>query len=148
MYERLYEAQGGVCALCRRATGRTKRLAVDHDHTCCAGKESCGRCVRGLLCGPCNDVLAVARDSADYFLGAIAYLAQPPAKAVINAAVPRVSEGREGDDGGPVVSAQRPEDEEAVRRKRNHGSDSAIPGVDEYAAILDHAYRNTRDAHA
>lgn len=146
MYERLYEAQGGFCALCRRATGATKHLAVDHDHSCCAGKESCGRCVRGLLCGPCNDVLAVARDSADYFLGAIAYLATPPAKEVLNASLPRVLEGRQSDSGGPVVQA--PEGGTEVRRERNHGSEPALPGVDEYAAILDDAYRNTRDAHA
>lgn len=143
MYDRLYEAQGRVCALCRTATGKTKRLAVDHDHSCCSGKESCGRCVRGLLCGPCNDVLAVARDSADYFLGAIAYLANPPAKAVINAAVPRVPEaGREGDDGGPVVPAQQPEDKKALRRKRNQGSEPAIPGIDEYVADFTDAYTN------
>lgn len=42
-YEALYEAQGGVCYICERATGQgRRRLAVDHDH-----KTSW---VRGLLC--------------------------------------------------------------------------------------------------
>lgn len=45
-YDRLYAFQGGCCAICRRATGKTRRLAVDHDHETGA--------VRGLLCGPCN----------------------------------------------------------------------------------------------
>jgi hypothetical protein len=45
-YWALYEAQGGKCAICRWATGKTKRLAVDHDH-------ETGR-VLGLLCGRCN----------------------------------------------------------------------------------------------
>lgn len=77
-YGRLYEAQGRRCAICRRATGATKRLAVDHDHSCCPGPTSCGRCVRGLVCGPCNDVLAHARDDAEYFRRAIAYLREWP----------------------------------------------------------------------
>jgi hypothetical protein len=81
-YARLYEHQGRRCAICRRATGATKRLAVDHDHTCCPGPTSCGRCVRGLLCGPCNDVMAHARDDADYFRRAIRYLSEWPAMAL------------------------------------------------------------------
>lgn len=45
-YWALYEAQGGRCAICRWASGKTKRLAVDHDHK--TGQ------VLGLLCGRCN----------------------------------------------------------------------------------------------
>lgn len=78
-YDKLFEAQGRRCAICRRATGATKRLAVDHDHQCCPGPTSCGGCVRGLLCGPCNDVLAHARDQVDYFHRAARYLREWPA---------------------------------------------------------------------
>lgn len=38
------------CDVC----GSVIRLVVDHDHTCCPGKNSCGVCVRGVLCSNCN----------------------------------------------------------------------------------------------
>lgn len=53
-YWALYEAQEGFCYICQRATGKVRRLAVDHDHA--TGY------VRGLLCKPCNSVLAHFRD--------------------------------------------------------------------------------------
>lgn len=87
-YQRLYEAQGRRCAICRRAGGvttrpdRQRRLAVDHDHSCCPGPTSCGRCVRGLLCAPCNSMLAHARDDPELFRRAIRYLREFPALAL------------------------------------------------------------------
>lgn len=80
-YQRLYEAQGGRCAICQRATGKTKRLAVDHDHACCPGKTSCGLCVRGLLCGPCNQT--IGRLPMGSLERALAYLTNPPAHRVL-----------------------------------------------------------------
>lgn len=75
-YQALYEAQDGRCYICRRATGATKRLAVDHDHAT--------GFVRGLLCKPCNrDVLGHLRDSVMALIRAVRYLLKPPAFAVI-----------------------------------------------------------------
>lgn len=54
-YDALLVAQGGVCAICEAASD--ERLHVDHDHACCPGKASCGKCIRGLLCGKCNRLL-------------------------------------------------------------------------------------------
>ena len=79
-YEELYEAQGGVCYICRRASGKTKRLAVDHDHK--TGY------VRGLLCGPCNKILGHLRDDPDTSLRVWIYLVTPPAFDVIGKVKP------------------------------------------------------------
>jgi hypothetical protein len=79
-YAELKEFQGGVCAICRRANGRTRALSVDHDHQCCNGPRSCGTCVRGLLCRPCNDILGHLRDDVAAFERAIEYLNYPPMK--------------------------------------------------------------------
>lgn len=75
-YQAIYESQGGKCAICRRATGRSKRLSVDHDHR--TGE------VRGLLCTVCNrDVLGHLRDSIASLLRAVRYLMNPPARRVL-----------------------------------------------------------------
>jgi hypothetical protein len=54
-YESLLLSQGGHCALCQVVQGDDKRrMAVDHDHECCSGTRSCGKCLRGILCADCN----------------------------------------------------------------------------------------------
>jgi hypothetical protein len=73
----MLEAQNGVCAICRKPPnpkGRVKRLEVDHDHRCCPGKKSCGKCVRGLLCGACNRMVGIADDEPERLQAAIRYL--------------------------------------------------------------------------
>lgn len=82
-YGKLYEAQDGLCAICRRANGSTRRLSVDHDHKCCPGGVSCGFCIRGLLCRPCNDMLGHARDSWEFFHRAARYLTGKPAAETV-----------------------------------------------------------------
>ena len=68
----LLDAQDGRCGICTRATGKAKALAMDHDHRCCNGPVSCGECVRGALCGPCNEL--IGRYGVDALLRAIAWL--------------------------------------------------------------------------
>lgn len=80
--------QDGTCAICKRATGATRRLSVDHDHNVGCGhapEVGCKNCVRGCLCRPCNDLLGIARDNVDFFQRAIQYLLDPPAKKVLDA---------------------------------------------------------------
>jgi hypothetical protein len=51
----LYNRQCGACGVCRASfPPERKLLYVDHDHSCCPGRKSCGQCVRGLLCMSCN----------------------------------------------------------------------------------------------
>ncbi|WP_066904086.1 endonuclease VII domain-containing protein [Mycolicibacterium houstonense] len=74
-YWAIYEAQGGRCYICRRATGKARKLAVDHDHK--TGY------VRGLTCATDNKSLGFARDDPEHFYRAAEYLKNPPAFAVI-----------------------------------------------------------------
>ncbi|QBP33323.1 endonuclease VII [Gordonia phage BrutonGaster] len=78
-YNEILDHQDGRCAICQRATGKSKRLSVDHWHD-----PNGGGYVRGLLCGPCNrDVLGHLRDNVEALQRAIDYLENPPALNVI-----------------------------------------------------------------
>lgn len=90
-YETAFERQRGLCAICRRGMvkgydptvsrghlGPTSNGAqVDHDHGCCPGRKSCGRCFRGLLCAHCNKGLGHFRDNAELLRLAILYIEIP-----------------------------------------------------------------------
>lgn len=83
-YWALYEFQGGMCYICERAYGKSKRLAVDHDHKCDAGHspdKACELCVRGLLCSTCNrKIVGHLRDDPAAFRRGAEYLEDPPAR--------------------------------------------------------------------
>jgi len=69
-WEAMYEAQGGVCAICggreKDKSDRYVNLTVDHCH-------GTGR-VRGLLCNSCNRALGLLQESTDNLRAAIKYL--------------------------------------------------------------------------
>lgn len=76
-YDAILSWQHGVCHICQRANGASKRLAVDHDHVT--------GCVRGLLCGPCNDILAQIRDDVNAAYRILRYLSlDTPARAALD----------------------------------------------------------------
>ena len=82
-YTELKAFQGDRCAICQRATGATKMLAVDHDHRQAMidghdPKKGCPKCVRGLVCGPCNDILGHLRDDIEAARRLVFYLTSPP----------------------------------------------------------------------
>lgn len=73
-YDRLFELQGGRCAICGGT--RKQRLSVDHDHKT--------HIVRGLLCRMCNGrLLTAARDRPEVLRTAAQYLEDPPAPRLI-----------------------------------------------------------------
>lgn len=72
-YQEMLHEQGGVCAICHKPekhkdglSGKSKDLAVDHDHNTGA--------VRALLCSACNTALGLFRDDPALLNAAMAYL--------------------------------------------------------------------------
>lgn len=88
-YQQLYEAQGGVCFICRWAKGLSKALAVDHEHDKPGCEhpphQGCHDCVRALLCGPCNQLLG--RYDVKALERAIEVLVDPPARRVLGTSI-------------------------------------------------------------
>ena len=62
-YDRMVEAQGGLCAIC--GDGDVK-LVLDHSHE--TGEN------RALLCNACNTAIGLLRENAAHFLSAVEYL--------------------------------------------------------------------------
>jgi hypothetical protein len=63
------------CWICGTRDPGQRAFSIDHDHSCCANAgESCGQCVRGLLCGSCNRALGLLRDDPSILMAAADYL--------------------------------------------------------------------------
>lgn len=79
-FNELWVVQKGLCAVCGTPMlprGRDlNSVAVDHDHRCCDGQKSCGRCVRGLIHIRCNRLLGFALDDPKILELAAEYLKQ------------------------------------------------------------------------
>ena len=73
-YVDMEKSQNGVCKICGEAEKHKNRLSVDHDHSCCSGIKSCGKCIRGLLCSNCNRVLGQVKDNKVLLQKMIDYL--------------------------------------------------------------------------
>lgn len=77
-YDEMAAAQDYACAVCGGISvgpgGAWRDLCIDHDHTCCPGSKSCGKCVRGLLCDTCNLLLGQANDDLGILTAAANYL--------------------------------------------------------------------------
>jgi len=73
-YVDLEKSQNGVCKICGQPEKYKNRLSIDHDHSCCPGYGSCGKCIRGLLCSNCNRVLGQVNDNKILLQKMIDYL--------------------------------------------------------------------------
>jgi glycerol-3-phosphate dehydrogenase len=67
-------AQEGLCPVCTRKLVEAGKSAMDHDHACCPGNDTCGKCLRDVLCHRCNLLLGCAQDNIQALENAIAYL--------------------------------------------------------------------------
>ncbi|MCA1799792.1 MAG: endonuclease VII domain-containing protein [Actinobacteria bacterium] len=73
--ERKFQEQEGRCQICGDPIENGKAgFAVDHDHACCPTDYTCGECIRGFLCVPCNQAIGMLRDSPEILLNAHRYL--------------------------------------------------------------------------
>ena|ERR1022692_284954 len=77
-YNSIIKLQNGVCAICLLIPKLNKSgqpgFYIYHDHECCPGHYSCGKCVRGLLCHSCNTGIGFLKDSVQMLKSAISYL--------------------------------------------------------------------------
>ncbi len=83
----MLEAQGFACAMGGEPFEDGDQICIDHDHGCCEDeKQSCGGCLRGLLCVSCNTALGIIERK---YAIARAYLDSRPRSAEL-ALVPAV----------------------------------------------------------
>jgi Recombination endonuclease VII len=66
----LLKTKSGLCPIC----DKRPQAVIDHDHDCCPGPLSCGKCVRGFICTGCNTGLGWLGDTADTIYKAYKYL--------------------------------------------------------------------------
>jgi hypothetical protein len=72
--ERYLAALVDGCEICG---DKPESLHVDHNHACCGKKfRTCGKCVRGFLCGPCNRGLGIFQDDLARLNAASDYLSR------------------------------------------------------------------------
>lgn len=70
-FDAMLSSQGGKCNVCETDLVRGM---IDHDHNCCPGTYSCGKCIRGILCNNCNTALGMIGDNPKVLARLIEYL--------------------------------------------------------------------------
>lgn len=73
-YEKMLKKHNGNCWICKEK----KAIHIDHDHLCCKGGWSCGKCIRGVLCSNCNTAIGLLNDDINLLNNAVKYIKRPP----------------------------------------------------------------------
>lgn len=73
-YNAMLEGQNYGCMICGGTNENGRALHVDHDHSCCPGRITCGECVRGILCSNCNGAIGSFKDDPELLRKAADYL--------------------------------------------------------------------------
>lgn len=73
-YDALLEEQNNACAVCRVEFAGAVGPNIDHDHNCCAGTRSCGKCLRGLLCSSCITLASIMETRFQHMNSMFVYL--------------------------------------------------------------------------
>lgn len=68
------ESQSFRCAICNDPL--RENWVVDHDHSCCPGQHTCGKCVREILCHGCNVGIGILGESVERMTSVINYLSR------------------------------------------------------------------------
>jgi hypothetical protein len=77
IYETILVSQGDRCKICFIKQSETEKIfQIDHDHECCPGLITCGKCIRGILCFTCNNMLGSAQDNPTLLINAARYLSE------------------------------------------------------------------------
>lgn len=69
-YNKMLSLHDGKCHSCKDKIA----TSIDHDHSCCSGQRSCGKCIRGVLCNQCNTALGLLADSRQKILNLLEYI--------------------------------------------------------------------------
>lgn len=84
---------GFKCPICGQSGGERH---VDHDHSCCQGSYSCGKCIRGLVCSECNQVIKWVERVQDVVPEVLEYLDNPPGMDIQTTYKPILSDNHPG----------------------------------------------------
>lgn len=68
--EQIFFYANQPCQIC----GSYEKPSIDHDHSCCPGNKSCGKCIRGILCRACNSGIGMLRDDPEILEAGARYL--------------------------------------------------------------------------
>lgn len=74
IYDNLLNKYNGKCWICKEKDA----THIDHNHLCCTGSWSCGKCIRGVLCSNCNTAIGLLNDDLNLLSNASKYIKKPP----------------------------------------------------------------------